>query len=658
MERRSLDEIFAEQPKQAPRQSLEQIFGATALKQEAAPQPQPQPQQVLGRQALGMQPQQLEAAGRAALRGATFGFEKQITPYIAAGVAKMAGVKEPYKELVKESKEIEKQRRKTLKGKYPKTTVVSEIAGGVLSPVNVVGMKASQAVGGGLLGAMTGASVEGAIAGLGYTEDITDAQKATEDMIKTGIISGITGGTLYGVGKGIAALSPIITKPIQRFTSQRKAAAKGIKKILRKEGVDATRALQRMTDEGLELIDVVDPRSAIVSSLPEKSYEKATIDLVDDYAKRLNKAGNKAKNEILDMISKNKITEQEGAELIGKNAQEVINRQLKIRTAKAKPLYDRAFKSKKAANIISENDELLTRPVVQDAIEKVREESEKFGETAVGSLEKLKDNSLPVLHQAKDYLYRKSKDFTDLENMRYKQVYAELSDRLKKASPDYKKATEIWAGETEGIEQLYKQKGIGNIAKKYANNDLDGIRGSFKNIFTKQVSLQEVERLKRTMNPEEFSAIVRKDLGNAIEDAGEKGSILKIALFGKGEDVGLKNKKLDLIFTKNEKLGLRKTVDLIDRARIRGKEISKIKFARPAVQEARFVSYNKMRMLANAVNRIKESPQYREEFIRYITTPEGKKLLTEISKAKGLNANNLLFNLLGGLETQINTEER
>jgi hypothetical protein len=658
-------------------------------------------------------PRSLEAFGRKGLETITAGFGRKVIPAISAGVAKLAGVEAPIGELYKEARGLEAEKKAELAKEFPKATIAGAITGGVLSPINIAGLKTSKAVGGGLLGAMAGGGVEGAIAGLGYTGDMTDPDQVIKDITGGAGIGAMTGGALYGIGKGISAIAPILKKPFERFTNQKKLASKNIKKMLVKEGVDPKVALQRMTDEGLDLIDVVDPRSAIVSSLPEKTYEKASIDLVDDYVNRLNKGANKTSNEILDMVSTKKITDMEGAELMGKNAQEVINRQLKIRSAKAEPLYEKAFNQKKAQAILGKRDELLKRPVLKEAIRKAKAESRKFGKTTVGSLGKeiplelddltdefyqftdfrkayrhfkeieltpevakkyrdfanplrdkdkkeafrtfykevSKNNSLKTLHQAKDYLYRKSKDFTDLENYRYQQVYEELSSKLKTKSTAYREATEAWAGETEGLERLYKQKGIGNIAKKYANNDIDGIRSSMKNMFKPATSFEEISRLKATMKPEEFQAIVRKDLSGMIEDAGEKGRVLDIALFGQAEDVGLKNRKLDLIFTPAEKKGLKKAVGIIDKARIRAKETAKIKFGKGAVQEAKHVSFNKIRMLSNTLNKIKETPAYREEFIRYITTPEGKQILEMINKADGKNAESLLFNLLGAIET-------
>jgi hypothetical protein len=577
---------------------------------------------------------------RFGMKGYTFGLGQQAIDIAKAGFGEQT---------LKQEQEKRNAREELTKILYPGISTTTEIAGGVASPFNILGLKTSKAVGGGLLGAMAGGGVEGAIAGLGYTGDMTDPDQVIKDVMKGAKSGAKWAGLIYGVGAGVGMVYPFLKKPFERFTNQKKLASKNIKKILVKEGVDSKVALQRMTDEGLDLIDVVDPRSAIVSSLPEKTYEKASIDLVDDYVNRLNKGANKTSNEILDMVSTKKITDMEGAELMGKNAQETINRQLKIRSAKAKPLYEKAFESKKA--VIPLDDELLQRPVVQEAIQNVKAESRKFGNTAIGSLEGKPDNSLMTLHQAKDYLYRKSKDFTDLENYRYKQVYNELSSKLKAKSPAYRQATEVWAGETEGLERLYKQKGIGNLAKKYANNDIDGIRSSMKNMFKPATSFEEISRLKATMKPEEFQAIVRKDLSGMIEDAGEKGRVLDIALFGQAEDIGLKNRKLDLIFTPAEKKGLKKAVGIIDKARIRAKETAKIKFGKGAVQEAKHVSFNKIRMLSNTLNKIKETPAYREEFIRYITTPEGKQILEMINKADGKNAESLLFNLLGAIET-------
>jgi hypothetical protein len=578
-----------------------------------------------------------EAYGKQALESSTLGLGSRIVPGISAGIAKLAGYgggapelrDVPISELYKEARDIYKKEEKVAREEHPVASFAGDITGAIASPINVATLKAVKMAGGGLKGAIAGATGEGALAGLGYTEDMAKPREVLKDIGTGALVGGALGGTLYGIGKGIG----VAVKPLKRFTPAKRKVVSEIKSTLKKEGVNPTEALRKMNEEGLDLIDVVDPRSALVSSLPQKSYEKATIDQVDSYVNRLNIAGNKAKNEVLDMVSKNKISADDGALLLGRNAQKVIDDQFKIRTAKARPLYDKAFKSTK--EIMKADDEFLQRPVIQDAIAKVRAESTKFGDTAIGNIKDLPDNSLPVLHQAKGFLYRKSKDFTDLEAKRYADVYSELSQKLQK-NPLYEEATKSWAGETEGLEQLYKQKGIGNIAKKYMNNDIDGIKSSMKNVFNKSVSNEELTRIKNSMNPEDFNRIVRRDLETLVDEAGDKGSNLTTSLFGKGEgERSLKNKRLDLLFNSEEKKGLKKMANALDLAGKRMKEAEKLRFGVEAKATIPITKYGALNKLGDTLTTLLESPAHRKEYVNFLTSQEGKNILIEMAKGNG-----------------------
>jgi hypothetical protein len=591
-----------------------------------------------------------EAFGKQALESSTLGFAKKIVPGVSAVTAKVFGgefTKDiPISELYKEAKDIYKQEQQVAKEEYPVTSFAGSVAGGIASPINPVSLKVAKAVGGGLKGALAVAGGEGALMGLGYTEDLTDLTQVAKD-IGTGAITGsLFGGTLYGVGRGLmTAGKPIVSL----VTPAKRKAVQKIKLDLSKEGVNPKDALQKMDDEGLNLVDVVDPRSNFVSSLSKKSYEKATIDQVDNYVNTLNRGANKTKDMVLDMVSKNRIDMDEGAELLGKNAQEVIDRQVKIRTDKAKPLYDKAFARKKP--LVRKDDELLKRPVVQEAISKVRAESEKFGNTAIGNIKDLPDNSLPVLHQAKGYLYRKSKDFADIENVRYKEVYNDLSKKLLKSQP-YRKATKVWAGETEGLEQLYKQKGIGNIAKKYMNNDLDGIKSSMKNVFNKSTSNEELLRIKNSMSPENFNSLVRRDLETLIDDSVGEGKNLTKALFGV-EDVGLKTKRLNLLFNAEQKKGLRKLTESLDLAKTRTEEASKLKFGENGFGSIPITPYGVLNKLSDTITNLLETPKYRKEYINFLTSPEGKKILSDLSKADKKQLSTILLQINRLINQQI-----
>jgi len=685
-------------------------------------------------------PKSLKALGRGALDTATFGFADEIV-----GGVKSIAKGTPYKE----ERDIYRAESKKLEEKYPEQTIVGQIGGAFVPGTGIAKGVGAVIKGTGKLakvGRIAGiGAVEGGLYGAGKTEDIKDVPQTLQD---------IKDYALYGAGAGvgmqaIAKVGGLVAKPFKGRVSPVKSEASKLKKTLTREGFTPEKAresLQKMQEEGKMLIDVIDPRSSLISQIPERTFEKATIETVDNYSKQLDRIGNKTKDEVLNLMSKNTISPMEASELIGQNASEIIKRQKKIRSEKAKPLYEKANK-----DIIPENDEIFNIPVVQEAIQKAKEEAAKFGEETVGNLtniadeipsysmshrptktgatadditlkgeyipsdfythphyygvnlreksyiesfstlQKIKgkpetevtiyraspknelnngdwvtlskeyakgeallenvpvnsfkvkakdiqfagddinefgyypkkinlpDNSIAVLHQAKDYLYRKSKDFTDLESARYGQVYRQLQNKLEKASPSYKEATKIWKGETEGLEELYKQKGIGNLAKKYDKNDIDGIRSSVKNVFKKTMSDEEVGRLKKNLPQEQFNAIIRKDLETVIDE---------------GKEAGLQDKRLDLIFSKEQKSGFEKMSEVLDRIKTREKQIDKIAFRTPK-QQLTYI-YSGQYAIANAILKgvrlISDNPAQREAFANFLFTTQGKELLEQIAK--------------------------
>lgn len=739
-------------------------------------------------------PAQVGAFGQAALKGATLGFSEKVLPYISAGAAKLMGGEAtadiPYSELVEASKDIRGQQEQFYEEEYPKTSLLGEIGGAIASPV---GMKISKTLGGGVKGLVGGGAIEGAITGVGYGEDLTNIPQTAKDAAIGAVAGGAFGGALYGTGKAVKKTAELAKKPISKFTNKEKFTANKIKQTLKKEGVDIKETLDKMDIEGLNLIDVLDQRSNLVSTLPKKVYEKATIDTIDNYTNNLNKYAIGAKDEVLDLVSKRKITDDEAANIIGENAVEAIKRQKDIRTSKAKPLYLKAFSSdveqipyglnqkdlegmlnsvkhpppkpknltqfvkekggidttlpafsgelkssditnrtrpgivnhktgksiddmalsaweegyipgderpdasvfldylnddfatksifkledrgymgdmeyindsqqlldelgiskksdieqyskRKIKTAVEKEDPFLKIPAIKEAIKKAKQESKRFGKETFGSLEGYPDNSLLVLHQAKEYLFKKSKDFTDLQQARYGKLYEELSTKLKNSSKEYEQATKSWKGDTEGLQELYKQKGIGNIARSYEKNDIDAVKRNLKNFFEKTITDEEISRIKRNTKPEDFDAIVRKHLETQIEKTNDAGTNFSDTIFGKGSEAGLKSKRLELLFDKNEQEGLARFADIFDKATDRTKLKKGVRF--DGLPEGKtFLHGGKFAFLNNVLNlvqKIAENPKEREFFVNYLTTSEGRDLLKKISKQKDINWDNII----------------
>jgi hypothetical protein len=638
--------------------SLEELMAEKARRQKQAQQPSTQPQTTEEYYAgMGEQdPRKFEARRIGALKGITFG---QASKLKALGKKTGQAIEERIygdtlepKLPLKEQAQAYREEEEKLQEEYPGQFGVSEMIGAVASPV---GGLVAKGVGATIKGAGTLAQM-GRFAGTGAVESALYNTQNLGDIKESALVGGLLGGGLGLATRG-AGIAFKALKPLTGRIAPKRAEATKLVKTLKREGItpdEARAGIQKMQDEGVALIDVVDPRSSIIASVPERAFERKTIDTIDNYVNRLNTAGNKAKTEVLDLVSKNKISATEGAELLGQNAQKAIKEQKRIMRAKVKPLYEKADK-----DFIPENDPILQIPVIKDAIEKAKNESKKFGAEGFASIEGKADNSFPVLHQAKSYLYRKSRDFNDVEYARYGQAYNQLSTKMKNVSKSYDEASELWASEAEGLERLYKQKGIGNIAKKYEAGDLDGIQSSFRNIFNKTITDEQVTRLKNSLPDEQFNAIVRKDLDTLISESGDAGSNLTSKLFGKGDaERSLKNKRLNLIFNPTQKRGLRKMSELLDSAKVKEKQLDKMQFRTPK-QQFEYI-YGGQFAVANAALKIwrglVDSPQQREAFVNYLFTPAGQQLLEQIARSNKRDAQNLIMQTIPAILTQTQGE--
>jgi hypothetical protein len=189
---------------------------------------------------------QVEALGRGALRGATLGMEKRITPYIAAAYAKGRGVDKPYLDLVEESKQVEATREQELR-KIGKEYATGEAVGAMTSPANIpFGAIASKI--GGAKGLIAAGALEGALVGAGVSEK---EGKLARDVATSAALGGIFGATVPIVTKTVKGAGRIIFSKLL----PKQESARVIQNFIDvKEIPQLKKALSEAIEEGKETI--------------------------------------------------------------------------------------------------------------------------------------------------------------------------------------------------------------------------------------------------------------------------------------------------------------------------------------------------------------------------------------------------------------------
>ena len=138
-------------------------------------------------------------ASRAALDGLLFGWSDEAGAGVAAGVAKLAGEERPYSEVYGEMMGSLQLERDQYSKDHPVASTALEIAGGIMSPANLVGgraiMGASQLKTAQKMGVGAGvAAGEGAVYGAGSAQEGERAKGAAKGAL--------LGATTFGVLKG------------------------------------------------------------------------------------------------------------------------------------------------------------------------------------------------------------------------------------------------------------------------------------------------------------------------------------------------------------------------------------------------------------------------------------------------------------------------
>ena len=273
------------------------------------------------------------------------------------------------------------------------------------------GAKVAQ-VAGKVAGLATGGAVSGFASGALSPQEEAGLENRSIQAVKSGATGAVIGAGLGVAGAGLKAVS----KPISKFTSSlidrvrselgnkeisKKIATEQLKSGLAKEGVDISEALKQTSQEGKDLVDILDPRFATLNIGLENLNRPETIKIADQSLARISDTTNKLQNKIVNLISVQKISPDQAGEILGRNSQKIFNEALQARRAKAAPLYRKGLESGTKIDlntVLTQNTAeisdllgvegknltlktLLNSPVIQNTISQARAKSLEFAKS-------------------------------------------------------------------------------------------------------------------------------------------------------------------------------------------------------------------------------------------------------------------------------------
>jgi hypothetical protein len=282
--------------------------------------------------------------------------------------------------------------------------------GKVVSEGLATGGKIAQAVAP-IVGLSVGGGVGGAEISALSPQEKAGLGNRTMETAK-GAATGAAFGTALGVGSKLLGA----TKPISKFTSSlidrvrselgnnevsKKIATEQLKSGLAKEGVDISEALKQTSQEGKDLVDILDPRFATLNKGLKNLNRPETIKIADQSLARITDTTNKLQNKIVNLISDKKISPDQAGEILGRNSQKIFTEALQARRAKAAPLYRRGLESGTKVDlntVLTQNTaeisdllgvegkeltlkSLLNSPVIQNSISQARAKSLEFAKS-------------------------------------------------------------------------------------------------------------------------------------------------------------------------------------------------------------------------------------------------------------------------------------
>jgi hypothetical protein len=570
------------------------------------------------------------------------------------------------------------------------------------------GAKVAQ-VAGKVAGITAGGAVGGLVPSALSPQEQAGLENRAMQTVKGGAVGSAVGAGFGVAGKAVGAVG----KPISKFTSSlidrvkselgntevsKKIATEQLKSGLAKEGVDISQALKQTSQEGKDLVDILDPRFATLNQGLKNLNRPETIKIADQSLARISDTTNKLQNKIVNLISEKKISPDQAGEILGRNSQKIFNEALQARRAKAAPLYRKGLESGTKVDlntVLSQNTaeisdllgvegkeltlkSLLNSPIIKNSISQARAKSLEFAKSPA-------EDIYGRIYQKTKPVYQSKQVFTGRDNFTAAPIY-KTETTLKTPSiykiPDndirvlhavdnilYDRINEIaQTGATKEQTALgIIRKSIGNLLDN-SNNDLAKARrlwqkdtenltfaknsliGKYAKYYkegrTDELTKAAMNVLDlptnkitkaRQANPQEFNELLRSSIENRIASIQpfDEGVINPRAFTKAFFSDGGKNLEAAVGGDKGIVKGFKNLAENLD-----------IKFQRNRITKSAMESQAKSVRIptgkTSAVNRVFEfvenrlvsSPEVQREFVNGLFTSEGQQMLKTIASSE------------------------
>lgn len=583
----------------------------------------------------------------------------------------------------KENKQLEQEPLSTRFG----------IGVGEVLPYLTTGAGTSRAVSAAIKGAkgrIAGLAAGGAVGGAVQQGLSAQEQAGLQNRLeKTG--EGAAMGAAFGAGLGalgevVKPVSKITTSIVDRIRSElgnkevaKKLATSQLKQGLQREGINIAEALKQTSEEGKDLVDILDPRFATLNKGLRNLDRPETIKIADESLKRINQTTNKLQDEVLNLVSNNKITPEQAGDILGRNSKKLFDKAIAARTAKVEPLYKEALAEGIEINPKTKTEtgeslgQILQSPFMKKVLNDVRNSSSEFAGTPAskfyGDLHqktepvyekvmkgrdyltgtpifeqiiktpskfKIADNDIRILHAVEKELNNmitnpQAITGVNVDIASIKANKNAISKFLDEASPKLTMARKQWSKLSQEIKGEGKSL-LGKYAKMYSEGRTDELTKAAMDIL--KLPPNRIVKAKQ-INPQEFNDLLRASFEN------------KIASIQPLDDGVINSKAFTKAFFSDEGKALEAATDKeIAKGFRRLAENLDIKYQRNRITKAAMESQAKSvrvptgkssavnRVLEFAEDRLMSSPAVQKEFVNALFTPQGQEMLKTIANSE------------------------
>ena len=563
----------------------------------------------------------------------------------------------------------------------------------------------SQTIGGGL-GRIAGLGATGAVGGA--TQQGLSAQEEAGLNNRLGKAAEGGGyGALFGAGFGaLGEGARAVSKPISKVTTAivdrvkselgnkeiaKKLATTQLKEGLAREGIDIAEALKQTSQEGKDLIDILDPRLATLNKGLRNLNRPETIKIADESLARINQTTNKLQDEVLSLVSSNKITPEQAGDILGRNSKKLFDKAIAARTAKVEPLYKEALAQgvkinpKAKAETGESLGQILESPFMQKVLNDVRSNSSEFSGTPASkfygdlyqktkpvyakvmtgrdsltgapifeqtiktpSKFKIADNDIRTLHAVEKELNNmianpQAITGVNVDIASIKANKNAISKFLDEASPKLTMARKQWSKLSQEIKGEGKNL-LGKYAKMYSEGRTDELTKSAMDIL--KLPPNRIIKAKQ-INPQEFNDLLRASFENKIASIQPlDDGVINPKAFTKAffSDEG---KALEAATDKETAKGFRRLAENLD-IRYQRNKIAKgaMESQAKSVRVPTGKSSALNRVLEFAEDRIVSSPAAQKEFVNGLFTPQGQEMLRTIANSEKKVQEQLINNFM------------